>query len=122
LTHPSFGSENNLPSYQRLEFLGDAILEFVISEYLFNKFPDKNEMFYTDQRKRLVSNEALSNIFNNYNLKEFALVGNGLIEHPKQFSNKIRSDIIESLIGAIYISTDIDTVKEFIFTIERIGN
>jgi ribonuclease-3 len=120
LTHTTFALENDLPSYQRLEFLGDAILQYVVSDYLFKTHPDWNEQQYTEHRQRYVSAGALNRVYDKYQLKKFVLLGNGLTAHPEQISDKMGSDIVEALIGAVYISTNIEIVKEFIVELMRL--
>src|SRR3990167_11546588 len=62
LTHSSYGHEKNLPDNERLEFLGDAVLKLVISEYLYNKFPEQAEGDLTKYRASVISDETLATI------------------------------------------------------------
>jgi len=90
LTHTSFKTAYN-PSNERLEFLGDAILGMVISEYLFKKFPDYSEGKLTKIKSVVVSRAALAKIGAEMGLKQFISVGKGLMasrSFPKSLNSK----------------------------------
>lgn len=109
LTHGSKSTEN----YQRLEYLGDSILDFVVGEYLFFNC-EENEGELTVLRSHFVSENNLCQVFDNLGLEKFANIGKSL---QGSIPKTVKADMVESLIAAIYLDSDIDTVKEFIFNI-----
>lgn len=111
LTHSSYANENNTKSNERLEFLGDAILEHLMSEYLFNKFPDKAEGELTKIRSQRVCEDALFAYAEHINLKDYLFLGKG--EILKGATTSLIADAFEALIGAIYLDLGFQDVKEF---------
>ncbi len=104
LTHRScLNNPNTSESYERLEFLGDAILEKMISVFLFNKYPDKMEGFLTAARSATVRTEALSSISKKYGFYQFILMSRGEELTGGRSNPSILEDVIESLIGALYL-------------------
>lgn len=106
LTHPSKSKDN----YQRLEFLGDSILNFLVGEYLFRN-SDKQEGELTVLRSHYVSEDSLSKCFDEMSLGEDVIAGKSL---GGEITSAIKCDIIESLIAGIYLDSDIETAKKFI--------
>ncbi len=107
LTHTSFSNEHNTNSYERLEYLGDAVLEIVCSEYLyFNTNYPEGEM--SRLRSLYVCENALYEYSKEFNLKDYIKVGNGIDEPNKT----IIADVFEALIAVIYLEYGIDTVKK----------
>ncbi|MCU0435051.1 MAG: ribonuclease III [Bacteroidia bacterium] len=86
-------------SYERLEFLGDAVLSAVIADYLFKKFPYRDEGFLTKLRSRIVSRQQLGKLAVKFGLDKFIEAESGLTGR----SNSINGDVFEALIGAIYL-------------------
>jgi ribonuclease-3 len=107
LTHRSFG-EN--VSYERLEFLGDSILSFLASEYLFKKLKNVDEGELSKKRSEIVNRENLSYIFSKLKFEDLIFVDRKSL---KKLPDSIKEDIIESLIGAIYIEKGLRSVKKF---------
>jgi ribonuclease-3 len=98
LTHSSYSAENpGSKDYERLEFFGDAILKFVVSEYLLERFPDYNEGQLTEIRSVLVSDKTLAEIANTLNLSKYILLGRMVQMRPS-----IVAQSMEALIGAVY--------------------
>ncbi len=106
LTHPS-KSKNN---YQRLEFLGDSILNFVVGEYLFLHCKDQ-EGRLTVLRSHYVSEEHLSEVFDELDLSEFVIAGKSL---NNEITPAIKGDIMEAIIAAIYLDSGLEQAKKFI--------
>ena len=109
--HKSLTQNNNLKSFEsneRLEFLGDAILDSIISDYLFNKFPTKDEGYLTMLRSRLVSRQNLNNIGIKIGLQE--LIQSNLDRESKS----MYGDALEALIGAIYLDKGYPFAQKFI--------
>jgi len=116
LIHRSFLEENEQFSFsnERLEFLGDSVLNLIIGEYLFNKFPNEEEGFLTKVRAKMVNRNALSIVAENLNLAEFLILGSNLPKSITHNSKSMLSDALEALIGAIYLDKGIETCKQFI--------
>lgn len=109
LMHRSFDSEHN---YERLEFLGDALLGVIIAEALFLRYPDYNEGRLSRLRASLVREETLVIIAKQLNLSEYLILGVGERKGGGRQRASILADSVEALIGAIYLdSQNFDTVK-----------
>ena len=110
--HSSYNSGANGEHNERLEFLGDAILGAVIAEYLFKKFPKRNEGFMTEIRSRLVNGESLGELASKIGLdKLIQYEGRRKQPHTHRSMN---GDAMEALLGAFYLDTDFDTTRTFI--------
>lgn len=96
-------------SNERLEYLGDAVLGSVIAEYLFLKFPFKNEGFLTKLRSRMVSRQTISSLSSKMGIERFIQVSSD--SHP---SRTINGNALEALIGAVYIDVGYNRTKQFI--------
>lgn len=119
LTHSSYLNEHHLEKTEcneRLEFLGDAVLECVSSEFLFNHFPDLMEGELSKIRAQLVCEDALSVKARDIHLGEFLILGKGMEKGNGRNSNSILSDAIEALIAAIFLDSGIEDAKKFILT------
>ncbi len=97
-------------SNERLEYLGDAILGSIIAEYLFKKYPYKEEGFLTEIRSRIVSRESLNNLGQKLGLREF-IVFDKKIQKPNK---SMYGDALEALIGAVYLDRGFTYCKEFV--------
>lgn len=114
LTHPSFGGDYHVPHYQRLEFLGDAVLELYVSEALYRKFPDEPEGKLTRMRADLVCEASLSEALRRLDLQKFIRLSVGETRSGGQDKPSIQCDILESVIGAIYLDGGRKCAGEFI--------
>ena len=117
LSHTSYTNERKLEkhhSYQRLEFLGDAILEAAVSRYLFEKYPEKSEGELTRERAAMVCEEALAKCARSINLGDYILLGVGEKKNHGNERNSILCDVFEAIIGAIYMDGGILCTKEFV--------
>jgi len=106
LTHPSKSKDN----YQRLEFLGDSILNFLVGEYLF-KNSDKQEGELTVLRAHFVSEDYLAERFDEMELGQFVIAGKSL---NGELTPAIKGDVVESLIAGIYLDGGIDKARSFV--------
>ena len=114
LTHTSYAYENKVKSYERLEYLGDSILEFISSKYLFENFEGLTEGEMTKVRAYAVCEESLYKIALKHNFSDFLYLGRS---EKSTNSNKkaILADTVEAVIAAIYLdSDDIKIVQKFI--------
>ncbi len=116
LTHPSLGHETQQRHFdnQRLEFLGDAILQLVITEYLFGHFGDQPEGQLTKLRSRLVSRDALKAHAAALDLGQFLLIGRGEEASGGRARISTLADAFEALIGAIYLDGGLEKTRKFI--------
>ena len=110
LTHKSF---NNIINNEKLEFLGDRVLGLVISEKLLSKFPDEKEGIIDKKFANLVNKKTCLLIAKKINLKRFILLGSS---HKKleRSADKISSDCLEAIVGAIYLDGGLKSVERFI--------
>ena len=121
LTHPSLGHETQRYHFdnQRLEFLGDAILQLVITEYLYEHFRSEAEGQLTKLRSRLVSREGLKGHALALNLGSYLMMGRGEEASGGRERGSTLADAYEALIGAIYLDSDLATAKKFILAQAR---
>jgi len=121
LTHPSLGHEAQRYhfDYQRLEFLGDAVLQLVITEYLFSHFQAEAEGQLTKLRSRLVSRDALRRHAAALDLGHYILMGRGEEASGGRDRTSTLADAFEALIGALYLDGGLDVAKNFILTQTR---
>lgn len=110
LTHRSCGNQNN----ERLEFLGDAILSFVIAEALYQRCPSEDEGRLSRQRSSLVKGDTLAELARELNVGPQLRLGPGELKSGGQQRSSILADSFEALIGAIYLDSDQQTVKGII--------
>ena len=126
LTHRSYINENpkwHLDHNERLEFLGDAVLELVVTEYLYKNYPNpEGEM--TNWRAALVNAVMLSKISNEFGLNDFVLLSRGEAKDTGRARQYILANAIEALIGAIYLDGGYDVSDKFIkrFVIKELSN
>lgn len=103
LTHRSYSYENNLvPHNERLEHLGDAVLQLVISEILFTTYPESPESSLTKMRANIVNTRALSETARRLGLGKYILLGNGEESQGGRDKDSILADTLEAVFGAIY--------------------
>lgn len=112
-THTSYANEHNKESYERLEYLGDAVLELIISEYLY-KYTNHAEGIMTKLRAHYVCENALYEYSLKLKLNEYLKLGKGEEESGGKFRKAIVADIFEAFIGAMYLDQGINKVKSFI--------
>ena len=118
--HPSYLNENfsfATNTNQRLEFLGDAILGLILSDYLYTKFPEYNEGFLTDIRSELVKDQTLSIIGKEIDLGHYLILGKGENKSGGREKESNIADAFEALLGAIFIDKGFDIVKSVIHNI-----
>ena len=114
LTHTSYANENGVKSYERLEYLGDAVLELIISEYLY-KNTEYEEGKMTKYRSHYVCENANYEYSNRLGLNEYLKLGHGEEERGGKYRKAIVADIFESFIGAMYLDLGFLEVKDFIY-------
>ena len=117
LTHSSFSNEqkiNKLKDYERLEFLGDAVLELLSSRFFFDTYPDMSEGEMTLLRSSMVCEPALAFCARELSLGDFILLGKGEEATGGRKRDSIISDVMEAVIGAVYLDGGIGEAEKFI--------
>lgn len=114
LTHTSYAYEHQIASNEKLEFLGDSILEYVSSEYIYNNYTNLKEGEMTKVRATVVCEKSLYKIAQKHNFSNFLMVGKS--EKHTQGNKKpaIMADSVEAVIAAIYIDGGMEPAKKFI--------
>ena len=116
LTHSSYAAEHpGVKDYERLEFFGDAVLKFVISEYLLERFPEYDEGQLTEIRSVLISDKTLGELAKNINLGKYILLGKQV-----QMRSSIMAQSLEAILGAVY--TDLGLIQSQMFIVRFFGN
>lgn len=118
LTHSSFANEqkiNKLKDYERLEFLGDAVLELVSSEFLFKENPQMPEGQLTKLRASMVCEPALAYCAKDIDLGSYLLLGKGEEATGGRHRSSITSDVMEAVIGAVFLDGGIEEAKKYIY-------
>ncbi|WP_409305389.1 ribonuclease III [Peribacillus sp. SCS-155] len=116
-THSSYVNEHRRKPYEdneRLEFLGDAVLELTISRYLFNKYPMMSEGELTKMRAAIVCEPSLVEFANELSFGELVLLGKGEEMTGGRERPALLADVFEAFIGAMYLDLGIDTVVQFL--------
>ena len=108
LTHRSHGNQNN----ERLEFLGDSIVNMVIAEYLYRHFEKAREGQLSRLRARMVKGVTLAEIGREFELGKYLRLGSGELKSGGYRRESILADTVESIIGAIYLDSDFHTCRE----------
>jgi len=108
--NPDFYLKNN----ERLEFLGDAVLELVVTQYLYQKYPDKSEGELTNWRAALVNARMLAEVARGAGLNDFLLLSKGEMKETGKSRQYILANTIEAFIGALYLDRGIKECQKFI--------
>jgi ribonuclease III len=106
-----------LPSNERLEFLGDAILGAVVAEHLFKLFPKKDEGFLTQMRSRIVNGQNLHQLSKKFG---FDILLNSKLTNKEKLGSSAYGDVFEAFIGAVFLDKGFNTAKKFILNIIKI--
>ena len=114
LTHPSFGGDHHVPHYQRLEFLGDAVLELAVSRYLYFELPEVDEGKLTRIRAALVREESLNRAARRIGLGEFIRLSVGEERSGGREKPSILSDVMEAVLAAVYLDAGFDEAVRII--------
>lgn len=114
LTHTSYAYEKNVQSNEKLEFLGDSILEFISSKYLYNNFPKLTEGEMTKVRATIVCEESLYEVAKKHNFSDFLYLGKSEKMSNEQTRPAIMADSVEAVIAAIYFDSGLENAEKFI--------
>ena len=120
LTHSSWANEQKIhryKDYERLEFLGDAVLEMISSAFLFHEYPDMREGELSKRRAALVCEPSLAECARRLGIEQHIRLGRGAEADGGREKDSIVSDVMEALIGAMYLdSGSVPVVREFVMT------
>lgn len=117
LTHRSYLNEvkEKVPSNERMEFLGDSILSFIVSDYLFSKYPDFNEGKLTNLRSLLVNTKMLAQLAQECDLGSKLRLSKGEEESGGRVNPSLLADTFEAFLGALFLDKGIEEVKKFLY-------
>lgn len=116
-THSSYVNEHRMTASrdnERLEFLGDAVLELTVSEFLFAKYPDRTEGELTKQRASIVCEPSLVTFAETLHFGEYVLLGKGEEMTGGRTRPALLADVFESFVGALYLDQGLDAVQSFL--------
>ena len=116
LTHTSYANEHNIESNEKLEFLGDSILEFISSKIIFNNYPNLTEGEMTKVRATVVCEKSLYQIAKKHNFSDFLYVGKSERKTKGNERPAIMADSVEAVIAAMYFDSGLETCEKFIYT------
>lgn len=114
LTHTSYANENNVESYEKLEFLGDSILEFISSKYLYNTYENLSEGELTKVRAQVVCEDSLKEVAKKHKFYDYILVGKSEKANGGNRKNAIMADCVEAVIAGIYFDGGLNEAEKFI--------
>ena len=118
LMHRSFATEHNIKfDNQRLEFLGDAVLQIIVTEHIFKRYPQFSEGDLTKIRSALANQSALAMLARRIDLGDALMLGRGELETGGNMRESTLSDTMESLLGAIMLDSDLDTARDIFLKI-----
>jgi len=117
LTHRSYFNEHPeaLEDNERLEFLGDAVLDFLVGEWLYNRFPEMEEGDLTQMRSAFVQTNQLADFAKKIGLENAVRLGRGEINTGGKLRNTLLCDVFEAFIGAMLLDQRINKVKDFVY-------
>lgn len=115
LTHRSYSYENGqVPTNERLEFLGDAVLGLVVTEFLYRAYPEETEGYLAKVRAAVVNASALAELARSLNLGDYVFLGRGEESTGGRDKTSILADTLEAILGAIYLSVGPERARVFI--------
>lgn len=114
LTHTSYAYENKIESNEKLEFLGDSILEFLSSKYIYNNYKKLKEGEMTKVRADVVCEKSLYKVALKHNFSDFLFLGKSQISNEKEVRPAILADSVEAVIAAIYFDSGLKEAEQFI--------
>ncbi len=117
LTHPTYTNERNdpsLPNYEQLEFLGDAVLSFLVRDFLFAHYPQISEGILSSAHSNVVSKDALPAYAKKLSLGDFLYLGRGAQAQNLRNNQSILENAFEALVAALYLDGGIEVAKDFV--------
>ncbi|MCF7792100.1 MAG: ribonuclease III [Victivallales bacterium] len=118
LTHRSYAAENNINyDNQRLEFLGDAVVQIIVTDFIYNKYKEKQEGELTSIRSALVNKESLATLARTLKLQNFILLGRGETDAGGSRRVSVLCDVFESIIGAMYLDAGMEVCRKLLLSL-----
>ena len=114
LTHTSYAYENHVTSNEKLEFLGDSILEFISSKYIYQNYPKLKEGEMTKVRAEVVCEDSLYEVAQRHHFSDFLYLGKSESSNHANLSKAILADSVEAVIAAMYLDSNLENVEKFI--------
>ena len=116
VTHPSYNADANTKhhDYERLEYMGDAVIDFVSADLIFRLHPDMNEGDMSKLRSYLVKSESLAKYAREINLHEDIRTGHSIDKNKIYSSSKILEDVFEAIVGAVYLDQGIEKAYQYV--------
>ena len=114
LTHKSYSADCN---YETLEFMGDSVLGFVVTKFIYDKYKDEQEGFLTKIRTKLVRGSTLAQVARQWNLGAWVVMDEKGMRNKWNFNDKILEDVLEALVGALYLDLGMVRAKRFVLDI-----
>lgn len=105
---------DSIATYERLEFLGDAVLDLIVTEILFDKYPQENEGFLTKMRAKIVRGDTLFELALKLDLNKFLVIGDRAVGQGIETSKSVLSDVYEALTAAVYVSYGYEKAFDFV--------
>lgn len=113
-THKSYNKELH---YERLEFIGDSVIKFIVTKYLFEKFPHEDEGFLTRARTKIERSETLAGFARTLGFHEYILMDEKGLRNAWNTNSKILEDVFEAFIGAIYLDKGMVYARDFVLNV-----
>ena len=113
-THRSINNKPN-KNFERLELIGDSVLNLIVTDWLLSRYPNLNEGVITQKRSNLVNALFLSKISDLLKLNDFLIINKNNTNKKINLSSKMKSNLYESIIGAIYLDSNLNNAKSFIY-------
>lgn len=117
LTHSSYGNENHIPNNERLEFLGDSVLGFIIANELFKRYPEAQEGDLSKQKSVIVSTPSLARKAREIELGTFLMIGEGERRSGGAEKDSILADAMESILAAMFLDGGMEPVERFVLSL-----
>jgi len=120
--HKSILKESNgliTESYERMEFMGDAVINFIVTRFLMERYPDKDEGFLTRIRTKIVSGKCLSRLAGLIGLQNFIQMNEKAMHNGWNCNERILEDVLEALVGCLYVDLGLIQAREFLLKLFR---
>lgn len=116
-THKSAVRDTGRQSYERYEYIGDSVINFVVAKYLYDRFPDSDEGFLTRVRTKLVSGKFLAGLSERLGLQHLVTMNRKAIQQGWYANPRIMEDVFESLVGCLYLDLGLMAARNFVIAI-----
>ncbi|NNN07999.1 MAG: ribonuclease III [Acidimicrobiaceae bacterium] len=114
LTHSSYAAEHDLESNERLEFLGDAVVDLAVADYIVGRFPLINEGTASVIRSRVVNEDSLADVARCLDLGEMLLLGRGVVKERGSERSSLLADAFEAVVAAVYLEAGYDAARDVV--------